>query len=67
MPVTNDVFTPTADSIAWSEKIVSEFEKAEAEGMASIQVDGYFVDYPIVEKAQRTVDMAIVLRGLGKL
>jgi len=67
VPVTNDVFTPTADSIAWSEKIVSEFEKAEAEGLASIQVDGYFVDYPIVEKAQRTVDMANVLRGLGKL
>jgi len=67
VPVTNDVFTPTADSIAWSEKIVAEFEKAEAEGLASIQVDGYFVDYPIVEKAQRTVDMANVLRGLGKL
>lgn len=67
VPVTNDVFTPTADSIAWSEKIVSEFEKAEARGLASIQVDGYFVDYPIVEKAQRTVDLANVLRDLGKL
>lgn len=67
VPVTNDVFTPTPDIIAWSEKIVTEFEKAEAEGLASIQIDGYFVDYPIVEKAQRTVDMANVLRDLGKL
>ena len=67
VPVTNEVFTPTADSIAWSEKIVTEFEKAEAEGLASIQIDGYFVDYPIVEKAQRTVDLANVLRDLGKL
>jgi citrate lyase subunit beta/citryl-CoA lyase len=67
VPVTNEVFTPTADSITWSEKIVAEFEKAEAEGLASIQIDGYFVDYPIVEKAQRTVDMANVLRDLGKI
>jgi len=67
VPVTNEVFTPTPDSITWSEKIVAEFEKAEAEGLASIQIDGYFVDYPIVEKAQRTVDMANVLRDLGKI
>lgn len=67
VPVTNDVFTPQPDVIEWSEKIVAEFEKAEAEGLASIQVDGYFVDYPIVEKAQRTVDLANVLRDLGKL
>lgn len=63
----NTAFSPTADAIAWSEKIVAAFEEAEKAGVASIQVDGYFVDYPIVEKAQRTVDMANVLRNLGKI
>ena len=63
----NTAFTPTADSIAWSEKIVAAFAEAEAAGVASIQVDGYFVDYPIVEKARRTVAMADVLRKLGKI
>lgn len=63
----NTAFSPTADSIAWSEKIVAAFDEAEKQGVASIQVDGYFVDYPIVEKAQRTVDVANVLRKLGKL
>ena len=62
----NAAFTPTKDSVAWSEKIVATFEEAEKAGVASIQVDGYFVDYPIVEKAQRTVDLANVLRNLGK-
>ena len=62
----NAAFTPTKDSVAWSEKIVAAFEKAEKAGVASIQVDGYFVDYPIVEKAQRTVDLANVLHDLGK-
>ena len=34
------------------------FAEAEAAGSASIQIDGYFVDYPIVDKAQRIVDIA---------
>lgn len=63
----NAAFTPTAESIAWSEKIVAAFAEAEAAGVASIQVDGYFVDYPIVAHAQRTVDLANVLRKLGKI
>jgi len=63
----NTAFAPTAESIAWSEKIVAAFAEAEAAGIASIQVDGYFVDYPIVEKAQRTVDLANTLRKLGKI
>lgn len=67
VPVTNAVFTPTTATIAWSEKIVEAFEEAEKAGVASIQVDGYFVDYPIVEKAQRTLDTATLLRDLGKI
>lgn len=63
----NAAFTPTAESIQWSEKIVAAFDEAEKAGVASIQVDGYFVDYPIVEKAQRTVDLADVLRKLRKI
>lgn len=63
----NTAFTPTTESIEWSQKIVAAFAEAEAAGVASIQVDGYFVDYPIVEKAQRTVDLADVLRKLGKI
>jgi len=65
VPVTNDMFTPSEEHVIWSKKIISEFEKAEAEGVASIQIDGYFVDYPIVEKAQRTVDIANLLDELS--
>jgi citrate lyase subunit beta/citryl-CoA lyase len=63
---TNAVFTPTDEVITWSQKIVDEFEKAEKEGLASIQVDGYFVDYPIVEKALRDIRTIELLRLLGK-
>ena len=54
---TNTAYTPTEFETTWARKIISSFEAAEAEGLASIQVDGYFVDYPIVEKAQRIVEV----------
>jgi len=63
----NRTFAPDAEQIAFAEKIVAAFEEAEAAGVASIQVDGYFVDYPIVESAKRTVALAETLRALGKL
>jgi citrate lyase subunit beta/citryl-CoA lyase len=54
----NQVFTPTEKEIAGARKIVEAFAAAEASGSASIQVDGQFVDYPIMEKAKRTLEMA---------
>ena len=64
VPVTNEIFTPSADEVRWSKRIISEFGEAEKAGIASIQIDGYFVDYPIVEKAQRTVDISNLLESL---
>ena len=59
----NAVFTPDADEIERAEKIIAAFQAAEAAGSASIQVDGYFVDYPIVEKAQRVLDLTERIRA----
>ena len=61
----NEVFTPTSDEIARAERYVAAFEQAEARGSASIQVDGYFIDYPIVEKARRTLRIAEAIRKRG--
>ncbi|MEQ8807382.1 MAG: CoA ester lyase [Rhodospirillales bacterium] len=52
----NGVFTPTEEQVAFAEKVVAAFEEAEARGLASIQLDGYFIDYPIVDQARRTLD-----------
>ena len=60
--VVHEVFTPSDEEYARAEKIVLAFEQAEREGLASIRVDGQFVDYPIVEKARRTVAMVRQLR-----
>ncbi len=54
----HEAFTPTAKQIKRAEKIVKAFKEAEKQGSASIQVDGYFIDYPIVEKAMRVLEIA---------
>lgn len=56
--VTNEVFAPSPEEVARAERVVSAFKKAEAEGLASITVDGRFVDYPIVYRAERVLARA---------
>lgn len=59
----NQIFTPTAEDLAYARKVTDAFDAAEAAGSASIQVEGYFVDYPIVEKARRAIALA---EAIGK-
>lgn len=63
--VANRVFAPTPEQLAYAELVVKAFEKAEREGSASIQIDGHFVDYPIVEKARRVVALAQRIAGVS--
>lgn len=58
----NEIFTPTEKEITEAKKVVEAFEAAEANGSASIQVDGRFVDYPIVEKAKRVLEITNKIR-----
>lgn len=61
--VTHEVFTPTDAEIARAERIVEAFGAAEKTGLAAIQVDGVFVDYPIVYRAQRTLAVRAAIRA----
>lgn len=60
--IVNEVFSPSAAEIDHSERVVAAFEEAEKAGSSSIQLDGYFIDYPIVYKAQRILDAARAIR-----
>lgn len=57
----NAAFSPTSDELAYAKRVVAAFEAAEAAGQASVQLDGQMIDYPIVEAAQRIIDMANAL------
>lgn len=61
----NAVFTPSEEEVVRALKYVEAFAAAEAAGSASIQVDGYFVDYPIFEKAQRTLELMATIEARG--
>ncbi len=61
--VVNSVFTPSDAEIAFADRVTAAFATAEAEGSAAIQLDGKFIDYPIVYRAQRVLRKAAAIRA----
>ncbi len=61
--VLNRVFTPSDAEVAFAERVAAAFAKAEAEGSAAIQLDGKFIDYPIVYRAQRVLQKIATIRA----
>jgi len=61
--VVNRVFTPGDAEIAFAERVCAAFARAEAEGSAAIQLDGKFIDYPIVYRAQRVLQRIDAIRA----
>jgi citrate lyase subunit beta/citryl-CoA lyase len=57
----NEIFSPTEEEIHFSERAIQAFEEAESRGSAAIQLDGKFIDYPVVERARRVLKMAAAI------
>lgn len=64
IPVVNGVFTPSAEEVARAERVVAAFAEAEAAGNAAFQLDGKFIDYPIVYRARRVLDTIAAIRDM---
>jgi citrate lyase subunit beta/citryl-CoA lyase len=60
----NEVFGPSEEEVAWSRKIISDYEKAMAEGQGVAVVDGKLIEYLHVENARRLVAMAEMIAEL---
>jgi citrate lyase subunit beta/citryl-CoA lyase len=58
VPVVNECFRPTESELTHARRVLDAFAQAERDGLAAIQVDGQFVDYPIVYRAQRLIARA---------
>ncbi|RJQ80168.1 MAG: CoA ester lyase [Desulfobacteraceae bacterium] len=54
----NRTFSPSEEEIVFAAKVVEAFEAAEAAGQAAIQVEGKFVDYPVVAQSRRILAFA---------
>ena len=57
VPIANEILSPSPLEVEWSRKVVEAFEAAEKVGSASIQLEGKFIDYPIVYRARRVLEM----------
>lgn len=66
IPVVNEMLSPSPAEVEWSRKVVAAFAEAEKAGSASIQLEGKFIDYPIVFRADRIIAMAERIAAKGK-
>lgn len=57
------VFTPEEAEVAFAERVVVAFAEAEAAGSAAIQLDGKFIDYPILYRSQRVLEKIAAIRA----
>ena len=52
------VFSPAEQEIVYAERVVRVFEEAEKAGSAAMQLDGKFIDYPVVARARQILKLA---------
>jgi citrate lyase subunit beta/citryl-CoA lyase len=57
----NQIFGPSAEDVAYCQKVIEAFDAALARGDGSIAFGGQLIDLPIVERAKRTVAFAAKL------
>lgn len=57
----NEAFSPTPPEIEYAAKVVRAFDKAENAGVAAVQLDGKFIDYPVAAWARRILVIAQTL------
>lgn len=54
----NRLFSPSKAEIQYARKVIQAFDAAEAGGSAAIQVEGKFIDYPVVERCRRILKIS---------
>ncbi|MCG8483762.1 MAG: citrate (pro-3S)-lyase subunit beta [Clostridia bacterium] len=56
------IFTPTEEEINKSMRIIQAIKEAESRGSGVVNLDGKMIDKPIVQRAQRIIDLADAAR-----
>lgn len=58
IPIVKEIFAPTQKEIYMAGRVIKGLQEAEANNAGVISVDGKMVDKPIVERAQRVMQLA---------
>lgn len=61
-PVIEATFAPSFRQLKWAQRVVETFEESERNGIAAIQIEGRFIDYPVVARARQVLALAQVAR-----
>ena len=57
VPIVNEEYSPSKEDVAYARRVIVENVTAEAAGRASFALDGKMVDVPVVQRAQRLLDV----------
>jgi citrate lyase subunit beta/citryl-CoA lyase len=60
--VINELFSPTAEDVAYAQRVIEAFEAAEAAGQGAVALGGQLIDRPIVERARRVLALDASVR-----
>jgi citrate lyase subunit beta/citryl-CoA lyase len=58
VPIANELFTPTADDIAYHQGLLAAMEEAERQGTAAVTYEGVMVDIAMVKTSRQILDLA---------
>jgi citrate lyase subunit beta/citryl-CoA lyase len=58
VPILNEGFSPAAEKVAYARRVIEVYDEAEAQGRASVALDGKMIDIPVVVRAQRLIARA---------
>jgi citrate lyase subunit beta/citryl-CoA lyase len=64
--VVHESYDPTKEEIEKAKKIVLAFEDAEKKGLGVVSVGSKMIDPPVVKRAQKTIDLAVMNNILSK-
>ena len=63
--VINETFSPSVDEMAYARQVVEAWDRAEAEGRGSADLDGRMIDVPVIKRAQNLLEFADAIRAQG--
>jgi len=61
--IAHEVFSPSAEEIAYAQQLLAAYAAATARGIGTIDFQGKMIDGPLVKRAQRTLARASLIPG----
>ena len=64
--IINEVFSPTAEAVAYAQGVVAAMEQGVAEGKGAVMYQNKMIDAPVAERARKILKKAERIDALGK-